>query len=230
MISFRVMVPMDWINKVREWFSEENEDSNMIIDCHWSIMDNPSSPNGMLVENKDVPFPIGINIDDGVIHVSIYTNIETYDWDKEQKADVFRKLLIQNDESRFIKLVLANRNDEIVLRVDLDTQYLNKSEFNTALSSLVHGGRWFLSQFGMSGYGIGDMSEEEALEILKLGIQIDLNRGREKSEIIRDLVMAGMNENLAMEVVFDVAANPITSNGKKNVGQGEKEKTDAYIH
>ena len=186
----------------------------MIVDSEWSIKENPGFPKGMLVENKDVPFPIGLSVEDGVIHVSIYTNIETYDWDKEQKADVFRKLLIQNDESRFIKFVLANRNDEIVLRVDLDTQYLNKSEFNTALSSLIHGGRWFLSQFGMSGYGIGDMSEEEALEILKLGIQIDLNRGREKSEIIRDLVMAGMNENLATEVVFEVAANPITSNGK----------------
>lgn len=201
----------------------------MIIDSHWSVREDPSSKNTLLVENKDVPFPIGLNIEDEVIHVSIYTNIETYNWEKEQKADVFRELLIQNDESRFIKFVLANRNDEIVLRVDLDTQYLNKSEFNTALSGLIHGGRWWLSQFGMSGYGMGDMTEEEALEILKLGIQIDLNRGREKSEIIRDLILAGMNESLATEVVFEVARNPITSNGT-TTSEEEEEKTDAYIH
>ena len=114
--------------------------------------------------------------------------------------------------------------------MDLDTQYLNKSEFNTAMSSLIHGGRWWLSKFGMSEYGIGNMSEEEALEILKLGIQIDLNRGREKAEIIQDLVLAGMNESLATEVVFEVAANPITSNGTKKSKEEDKDKTDAYIH
>jgi len=220
---------MDWVKKVKKWLSEETEGSNMIIDSHWSVRENPTSKNILMVENKDVPFPIGLNIENEVIHVSIYTNIETYNWEKEQKADVFRELLIQNDESRFIKFVLANRNDEIVLRVDLDTQYLNKSEFNTALSCLIHGGRWWLSQFGMSGYGMGDMTEEEALEILKLGIQIDLNRGREKSEIIRDLIVAGMNESLATEVVFEVARNPITSNGTK-ASEEEEDKTDAYIH
>ena len=221
---------MDWYKKVRKWFSEGNEETNMIIDSNWNIKEHPSLEKGLLVENKDVPFPIGVEINDEVIHVSIYTTIETYSWEKEQKADIFRELLIRNDESRFIKFVLANRNDEIVLRVDLDTQYLNKSEFNTAMSSLIHGGRWWLSKFGMSEYGIGNMSEEEALEILKLGIQIDLNRGREKAEIIQDLVLAGMNESLATEVVFEVAANPITSNGTKKTKEEDKDKTDAYIH
>ena len=221
---------MDWYDKVKKWFTDEDENSNMIIDSQWVVRDHPNFKNGMLVENKDVPVPIGVQIKDGVIHVSIYTTIETYSWEKDQKADVFRELLIQNDESQFIKFVLANRNDEIVLRVDLDTQYLNKSEFNTAVSCLIHGGRWWLSKFGMSEYGLGDMSEEEALEILRLGIQIDLNRGREKAEIIQDLVMAGMNEKIATEIVFEVAANPITSNGKKRDKKGDEDKTDAYIH
>ena len=233
---------LDWYSRLKKWFMNNNEESDMVIDAEWKILDVNDNAQKMMVVQPNIPFPIGVHVTDPVIHISIFTTVETYDWEKPKKADNFRALLVQNDESHFIKFVLMGRNDEIVLRVDLDTQYLNKKEFNTALSSLIHGGNWCLTKLEGLYYGMdemegeGVMNEEKALEPLKLGIQIDLNRGRKTKDIIRDLVTAGMEQDLAAQIVMEVVENPITVNKCNDQGEypiskeEEESKTDAYIH
>jgi len=202
-----------WETKVRKWLEEGKENSNMIIDAKWNVKLQNNNPRVMLIRNPKVPFDIGIQIDDNVTSVVLYTTIETATVDNHLRLKIFRDMLIRNDEANFSKFFLAGRNDNIAVRCDLSSKYTQKEELNTALESIINSGRWIMMQLGVK----GNVPTEDDIAAF---VSEEIKRGTPESEIEKKL----LDEGLSKETV-----SAIIKKAKPKEKEKKTKETDVYI-
>lgn len=199
---------MDWYATLKEWFEHHEQDSKLILDDEWTVQDHPELKNGLLVEHPNIPFSIGIHIKGDVIQMIVYTSIDTHTIPVEDRVEIYRDLLIMNDESDFIKFTLIGRYDRIALRTDIDPQYLSKLEFNNILNHFILAGKWLISKINPP-EDEQDKVRQMMIQTLKMGIQMELDKGTDEETIINQLTAAGVPEEVALELLQEVKSTPV---------------------
>jgi hypothetical protein len=212
---------MDWIDKVTKWFnaSKADKDSRIINDS-WTVNTQAKNPSKLMVAHDFVPFTLNVDVGEKVMNIILYTTIETATWPTNDRLKLYRDLLIRNDESVFVKFILAGRNDSIALRMDLNLVYLNKTEFNDSLEAMIDGGYWLLNKL--------EISEKEEILMKNIigNIQKRLNQGYSEKKIITEMINAGIIEDDAIMLVKETQKR--MKEGDK-VEQEEEDDTDKYI-
>ena len=180
-----------------KWLTE-SKDTDLLVDKKWVVQE---SEDGRMVFAKldELPFGIGIEFIDHYAQLILFTGIETATMSKDERLEIYRKLLILNDENHLAKATLAGRNDEIAIRTDLDLKSLSREELNDAIVSIVVGAVALQDILGIK----GDDEEEEAERIIEF--VLDALQTKTKDEVIDMLVeKTGMKKEDAKEIVEKV--------------------------
>ena len=191
---------MAWLETIIQWFSEEDLGSDLIIDEKWQMLELNGDPSRFAVSNENLPFEIGIYINEDFAHLNVFTNLETVDWEVKDQRDIYHDLLIQNNKNLFVKYYISGENDTVALRTELDLAYLNRREFNDALQAVIVGTMWLMKKMGLLDEKTCDPDSDKGTTDLILKM---LKKGSSKHEIINTLINdCGMNPEEATEKVF----------------------------
>ena len=195
---------MAWLETIIQWFLEEDISSDLIIDEKWQMLELNGDPSRFAVSNENLPFEIGIYINEEFAHLNVFTNLETEDWDVKDQRDIYHDLLTQNAKNLFVKYYLSGKKDTVALRTELDLAYLNRREFNDALQAVIVGTMWLMKKMGLlDEKSCVESDNETTNKILKM-----LDKGISKHEIINNLINdCGMNAEEATEKVFSLSKN-----------------------
>lgn len=179
---------------ILKWFREEKK-TDMLIDKKWTVQEAEDGK-AIFATMDELPFGIGVVFIDSFAELVLYTNVETATMSKDERLDIYRKLLILNDENHMVKATLTGRNDEIALRTDLDLKSLSRSEFNDALVSIVVGAVALQDVLGIK----GEDEEEEAERIMEFVLNALQTKSRD--EVVEMLVdKTGMKKEDAEKIV-----------------------------
>ncbi len=174
------------------------KDSDMLIDREWFVQESGDG-NVIFAKMDALPFGIGVRFIDSYAELILYTNFETATLSKDERLEIYRKLLILNDENHMVKATITGRNDEIALRTDLDLKSLSREEFNDAIVSIVIGAVSFQEILGIK----GEDEEEEAERIIEF--VLDALQTKSEKEVVDMLVeKTGMKREDAEEIVKKV--------------------------
>lgn len=213
---------MEWAQKVIKWFEGATNDRNsMVINDMWTVKNDKDSPSRLMVAHDFIPFSFMVDVGNQVMNLNLYTQIETATWPINDRLKLYRDLLIRNDESIFVKFILAGRNDAVALRMDLNLVYLNKTEFNDSLEAMIDGGYWLLNKL--------DISEKEEILMKTIigNIQNRLVEGSDEKRIIKEMINAGIEESDALMLVKETQKR--MKKGKKKAAEKEEADTARYI-
>ena len=184
---------------ILKWFREEDKDSELLIDKKWMVQESDEG-NMVFAHMDEIPFGIGVEFIDSFADLILYTNVETATMSKDERLELYRKLLIMNDENHMVKATLAGRNDEIALRTDLDVKSISKEEFNDAIVSIIVGAVAIQDILGIKG---DEDDEEESQRIMEF--VLDALQTKTKDEVVKMLMdKTGMKEEDAVNIVEKV--------------------------
>ena len=142
-----------------------------------------------LAEHPSVPMNLVVAFSEEFVHLVVPTTIETEGMNAEEKLEVYRKLLMLNENIRMMKFSIAPPNGQIRLRVDLDKASLDKEEFNNALTALVIG-----VLAGVMALGIEEEFVEKVLTRIVAMLVDRIERGASEEELMNFLtVKVGMD-------------------------------------
>lgn len=180
-----------------KWLTE-SKDTDLLVDKKW-VIEESEDGNTIFAKLDELPFGIGIEFIDSFAELILFTGMETATMSKDERLEIYRKLLILNDENHLVKATLAGRNDEIAIRTDLDLKSLGREEFNDAIVSIVVGAVALQDILGLK----GEDEEEEADRIIEF--VLDALQTKTKDEVIDMLVeKTGMKKEDAREIVEKV--------------------------
>ena len=179
---------------ILKWFREEH-DSDLLIDKKWLVQESQDGKS-IFAQMDELPFGIGVEFIGDFADLILYSNVETATMSKDERLEIYRKLLIMNDENHMVKATLAGRNDEIALRTDLDLKSLGKEEFNDAIVSIIVGAVEIQKILGIK----GEDEEEETERIIEF--VLNALQTKSKEEVVKMLIeRTGMEEKDAKEIV-----------------------------
>lgn len=188
------------LEKVVEWLGEVGNGKSL-VNQKWDM--TPIEDTDIIMASTEgLPFSIGIEITEKFVNLVIYTGIETAVLPNQDRLKLYRDLLLLNNENQMMKLLLAGREETIGIRVDLDILTLGKMEFNDALSSLIIGAEALKTILSSNITGQTDEKEQNSIEDI---IASELESGKSKKSIIKDLVSAGMSKEDATAIVKEIA-------------------------
>ena len=127
-----------WIKRIKKWVSEGLKSESFSPD-KIALQEVPDAPNKFIFKHTELPYNLMITIDDNFLSIVGYTGVETATMSREDRLNIYRKMLIANDEMKLVKFVLSGRDDEVTVRTDLDLATLGKVEFFDALVSVIIG-------------------------------------------------------------------------------------------
>ncbi len=180
-----------------KWLTE-SKDTDLLVDKKW-IVEESEEGGTVFAKLDELPFGIGIEFIDDFAQLILYTGIETATMSKDERLDIYRKLLIMNDENHLVKATLAGRNDEIAIRTDLDLKSLSREEFNDAIVSIIVGAVALQDILGIK----GEDEEEESERIIEF--VLNALQTKSKEEVVDMLVeKTGMKKEDAQEIVEKV--------------------------
>jgi hypothetical protein len=185
--------------KVKKWLETTIEQSSMAIDHGWAIDVAPDNPKFMVIDSKQMPFKIIVNVEPDVTYIAFVTGLNLQGQPPDVTVNIMTDLLIQNNSMKLSKFCIMGKEETLILRTDLYTNYFNKKEFNMALESVIVGGRWLLAQLGQS-----ENDSIKVKEMSSLG-SAELLKGTTKDEVIAKMVKAGFEEVRAKELVNRLA-------------------------
>jgi len=136
------------LTKIRNWFSEGDDDSDWIIDEEWKLTELNEKTEDFAVSHENLPFDIGIYIKREIVKLIVYTDLKTKKWSVEGQRDIYRDLLIRNNKDLFTKYYLVGENNRVAVRTDINLLSYNKEEFNDALQAVILGTKWLLNKTG----------------------------------------------------------------------------------
>ncbi len=187
------------MEKVVSWLQEENG-GKRLVNQKWEV--TPIEGTDIIMATTEgLPFSIGIEVTEKFVNLVIYTGIETAVLPNQERLKLYRDILLLNNENQMMKFLLAGREETIGIRVDLDVMTLGKMEFNDALSSLIIGAETLRTVLSSDLTGNSEEEENTIEEI----IASELESGRSKESIIKDLVSAGMSKEEATAIVKEIS-------------------------
>ncbi len=192
------------IEKIKKWFQEVDENSEMIIDDKWEFKNIQGNSHAFIVSNNNLPFEVGLYIMNDVIQITVFTNMATKTMTLKEQRDIFRDLLIRNNKDLFVKYYLAGVKNTLALRTEINQESLSKREFNDALQALIYGTKWLLDKMG----GLENVccDETDLEKGIKELITKLLEQGYGKHDIINRIIQKrDMEPEDATERVFAIS-------------------------
>lgn len=172
---------------VLAWLTNGNDDARDIVDLPWQV--EQIERDMYLAEHPSVPMHLIVAFSEEFVHLIVPTSIETEDMEVDEKLEVYRKLLMLNENIRMMKFSIASPNGQIRLRVDLDKASLDKEEFNNALTALVIG-----VLAGVMALGIEEEFMQKVLARIVMMLVDRIERGASEEELMNFLtVKVGMD-------------------------------------
>lgn len=186
----------EWKAKIKGWLIRKESGSDLLVDREWSIEETEDT---LIASSEHSPYTIHIEFGEAFMSILVHTGIETATMPVNERLDLYRKILILNDEIMMMKVVLSGRNDEIVIRTDLDLASLGKEEFNDAIISVLvgaHGLRRIVSEF----FDEGEDDADETINAIASALKV-----RSRAQVINMLVtQAGMDRDEAIQLVDQI--------------------------
>ena len=177
-----------------KWIKEKG-DGELILDKDWTVEEGEDE-NTLFASLEDTNFTIGILFKDGMAELILFTDLETATLSKDERLELYRKMLILNDEEYMVKATLYGRDDEIVFRSDLDLVSLSRKELDDAVAFIMLAALRLEKILGMD-----ENEEEEAVRQLIEFIADTLQTKSEK-EVIRIVAeKTGISEEEAKDIV-----------------------------
>lgn len=213
---------MDWIKKVKKWFQDSSDKGQpMIIDDMWTVEADPENENKIYVNHDFIPFSLMVLVGKKVMNLILYTNIDTATWSHADRLTLYRDLLVRNDESLYVKFILAGRNDTIALRMDLNLVYLNKEEFNDSLEAMIEGGYWLLNKLNI------EEKEELLMKNIIGNITKRLEQGITEDRLVKEMINAGIMEKDAQMLITETKKRMLDAGNTKK--ETKSSSTQSYI-
>jgi hypothetical protein len=207
--------------KVKKWLENTIESSESAIDHGWTVEVSKENERLMIIDTPQMPFKILVQVDDELTYCAFITSIDTKGVPAHEIEPVLRRLLLQNKDMGLSKFCLLGDHDNICLRTDLYTDYMNKDEFNMALEAVIIGGRWLIAELGQSedeNRIFKEMSSLGAAELLK---------GTSHEDVVAKMVTTGFPEDKAKALVDKISLElGLTSPAEATAGEGQVDEKD----
>ena len=185
--------------KVKKWLETAIAQSKLAVDHGWSVEPAPDNEAFMVIDSKQMPFKILVSVEEDVTYIAFVSGLNLAVLAPDVLLPILTDLMIQNNSMKLSKFCLMGKEQTLILRTDLYSNYFNKKEFNMALEAVIMGGRWLLAQLGQS--------EDDSIKVKEMsGLgSAELLKGTPKDEVIAKMVKAGFEEARAKDLVNRLA-------------------------
>ncbi len=120
--------------EIMSWLQNGTDDSKSLVGMKWEIEEGE---NYMILMNAKLPFKIYMAFFGNYVEIFLKTGIETAVMENQPRLATYRSLLILSKQIDLVKFMLDGINEEIVLRVDFETQSFTKKELEDSLNTLL---------------------------------------------------------------------------------------------
>ena len=190
------------MEKIIEWMKEDKGDERY-VDLAWEVT-RIEDTDQFVAGTEGLPFKIVLDFGEYFLSIVLYTEIETATMPNDERLKLFRDLLLINQEHSLMKFFIDNdeygREENIGLRVDLDLATLGKEEFDDALGSLMIGAHVLDNLVGDD-----ESDDDDGLEKIINSIADELLMGKNKKQLIDELMSYGATKDQAVDIVEKAA-------------------------
>ena len=184
-------------DEIVKWFSDGTDDAKRLINLKWDIR---KADEVIYLTNGKVPFVIMLSADDGTVHVTVDTGVETAVLELRNRLSVYRTLLIINRRVELVKFMLDGLNENVFARVDLERTVLTKDIMDEALNVLLSS-----LYYAIKALKLEEQFSTQVMERITMMIQDMQKEGKSRKEIETYLVTkAGIEEDEARKLIDQV--------------------------
>ncbi|MCL5800668.1 MAG: hypothetical protein M1341_05075 [Candidatus Thermoplasmatota archaeon] len=184
-------------DEIVKWFSDGTDDAKRLINLKWDIR---KADEVVYLTNGKVPFVIMLSADDGTVHVTVDTGVETAVLELRNRLSVYRTLLIINRRVELVKFMLDGLNENVFARVDLERTVLTKDIMDEALNVLLSS-----LYYAIKALKLEEQFSTQVMERITMMIQDMQKEGKSRKEIETYLVTkAGIEEDEARKLIDQV--------------------------
>ncbi len=188
------------IDEIEKWLVEGSEDAQDLVDLPWKV---EREGNMLVAQHPKIPFYLYVSEGENTIKLRVYTGIETAVEETKDRLKILRSLMILNGAVDYLKFVLEEINEEVVLRVDLSKKHFSKDVFEDAIGTLLTGMYLMVKVLGME----EEFREELFTRIVGM-VRERLSEGASRGDLIKFLTgRVGLNQKDAEEIVDEIIKN-----------------------
>lgn len=182
---------------VTEWLSDGKEDAKSLVGLPWKLRWDQWH---LILENEKIPFAFLVGFHEEALHITVRTGIETAVLENQQRLAIYRVLLILNQRVDLAKFMIFGINEEIIARVDLATDGLEKSQFNLALNILLSSLYLMVQALHLE-----EEFNQQVSNRMMLMIQDLISQGKSRQEILQFMTNnLGINQQDAEKILNEI--------------------------
>lgn len=183
--------------QVVQWFSDGDEDAKTLVGLPWKLKWDQWH---LVLENEKIPFAFLVGFHEEALHITVRTGIETATMENQQRLSIYRVLLILNQRIDLAKFMIFGINEEVIARVDLSTEGLEKNQFNQALNILLSSLYLMVQALHLE-----DEFNQQVINRMVLMIQDLISQGKSRTEILEFMTKnLGLNPQDAEKVLNEI--------------------------
>lgn len=191
------MVMVDFKKEIKTWLTSGTDKKEDVLDMVWTVKEEE---NLLIAEHPKIPFTLYIYFNEKFIRLIASTDMDTALLEPQQRLEIYRKLLILNDRIDMVKFVISGEDEEIMLKVDLDTSTLGKDEFRDALTGVIASLYMMVKEFKLE-----DEFNRRITERIISMVQEKIKEGATQSDLILFLTgKVGLDPSTAEKIVNDL--------------------------
>ncbi len=184
-------------DEILKWFSDGTDDAKRLINLKWDIK---KADEVVYLTNGKVPFVLMLSADNGTVHVTVDTGVETAVLELRNRLSIYRTLLIINRRVELVKFMLDGLNENVFARVDLERSVLTKDIMDEALNVLLSS-----LYYAIKALKLEEQFSTQIMERITMMIQDMQREGKSRDEIETYLVSkAGIEEDEARKLIDQV--------------------------
>ena len=181
-------------DEILKWFSDGTDDAKRLINLKWDIK---KADEVVYLTNGKVPFVLMLSADNGTVHVTVDTGVETAVLELRNRLSIYRTLLIINRRVELVKFMLDGLNENVFARVDLERSVLTKDIMDEALNVLLSS-----LYYAIKALKLEEQFSTQIMERITMMIQDIQREGKSRDEIETYLVSkAGIEEDEARKLI-----------------------------
>ncbi len=181
-------------DEILKWFSDGTDDAKRLINLKWDIK---KADEVVYLTNGKVPFVLMLSADNGTVHVTVDTGVETAVLELRNRLSIYRTLLIINRRVELVKFMLDGLNENVFARVDLERSVLTKDIMDEALNVLLSS-----LYYAIKALKLEEQFSTQIMERITMMIQDMQREGKSRDEIETYLVSkAGIEEDEARKLI-----------------------------
>ncbi len=182
---------------VTEWLSDGKEDAKSLVGLPWKLRWDQWH---LILENEKIPFAFLVGFHEEALHITVRTGIETAVLENQQRLAIYRVLLILNQRVDLAKFMIFGINEEVIARVDLATDGLEKKQFDLALNILLSSLYLMVQALHLE-----EEFNQQVSNRMVLMIQDLISQGKSREEILQFMTNnLGINPQDAQKILNEI--------------------------